>query len=122
MGEGIVSRKLKPGDVLAILFVLVIAVLLMFFLPSSNGGVVKITTNDDIYTYSLYEDRIIELSENGIKLTVVIENGCVYVSDSDCRDGICKSHGKIKDKGCIVCLPAGVVIETDGGEVDAVAG
>lgn len=122
MGEGIVSRKLKPGDVLAVLFVFSLAILLMLFLPSTNGSVVKITTNDNVYTYSLYEDRIIELSENGIKLTVVIENGCVYVSDSECRDGICKAHGKIKDKGCIVCLPAGVVIETDGGEVDAVAG
>ncbi len=73
MGEGIVSRKLKPGDVLAVLFVFALAILLMLFLPSTNGSVVKITTNDNVYTYSLYEDRIIELSENGIKLTVVIE-------------------------------------------------
>ncbi len=123
MGEGIVSRKLKFGDAFAILFVLLIAVLLIFILPKEkNADTVSITTSNNIHTYSLYEDRVISICENGIDLTVMIENGEVYVKDSTCRDGICKAHGKISQKGCIVCMPAGVVIETDSKEADAVAG
>ncbi len=123
MGEEIVSRKLKLGDFFAALFVLSVSFLLMLILPSDDGAsTVSITIGNDVCTYSLYEERTINISENGIELTVVIENGSVYVSESTCRDGICRSYGKISGKGCIVCLPAGVVIETDFKEVDAVAG
>lgn len=123
MGEGIVSRKLKLGDAFAVLFVLIMALLITLLLPSQkNADTVHITTDENVYTYSLYEDRQIELTENGIELTVVIENGSVYVKESTCRDGICTSHGKINGKGCIVCLPARVVIETDSKEVDAIVG
>lgn len=123
MGEGIVSRKLKAGDTFAVLFVLLVAVLLIFILPKEEkADTVSITTENTVHTYSLFEDRIISLSEKGIQLTVVIENGEVYIKDSTCRDGICKAHGKISKKGCIVCMPAGVVIETDAKGADAVAG
>ncbi len=123
MGEGIVSRKLRLGDVFAVLSVLTLAVLIVLALPSSgSASTVRITSENGVQTYSVYEDRVIKLSENGIDITVVIDGGSVYVSDSTCRDGICKAHGKINGKGCIVCLPAGVVIETDSKEVDAVAG
>ncbi len=123
MGEGIVSRKLKAGDTFAVLFVLVAALLLIFILPQEgNADTVSIKTENAVHTYSLFEDRVISLSENGTELTVVIENGEVYVKESTCRDGICKAHGRISKKGCIVCLPAGVVIETDAKGDDAVAG
>lgn len=50
--------------------------------------------------------------ENGIRLSVVVENGSVYVEHSDCPDKICVNKGKISDAGdTIVCLPARTVVE-----------
>lgn len=123
MGEGIVSRKLKFGDTFAALFVLLLAFAVMLLLPSDDkADTVRITSKDRIYTYSLYEDRTVELSQNGIDITVVIENGSVYVSDSTCRDGICRSCGKISKEGCIVCLPAQIVIQISSKGADVIAG
>lgn len=49
---------------------------------------------------------------NGIRLTVVTENGAVYVEKSGCPDKICVHKGRIDRVGdTIVCLPARTVVE-----------
>ncbi len=123
MGESIVSKKLKFGDAFAALFVIALAFAIFAFLPKSNSGnTVYITTQNHKYAYSVFDDREVKLSENGIDLTVIISNGEVFVESSTCPDGICTSSGKLRKNGCIVCVPAKVIIELDSEEVDAVAG
>ncbi len=49
---------------------------------------------------------------NGIDLTVVVENGGVFVEKSACLDKICVRKGKISAAGeTIVCLPARTIVE-----------
>ncbi len=123
MGESIVSKKMKFGDAFAALFVIAFAFALLVFLPRDNSvNTVYITTQNSKYAYSVVDDRTVNLSENGIDLTVIISNGDVFVERSTCPDGICTSLGKIRKNGCIVCLPAKVIIELKSEEVDAVAG
>lgn len=122
MGENIVFKKMKRGDVFAVFIVFSIAVLLFFTpLSHSGGNMVMIKTESVTYRYPINEDRQLTLNENGISLTVVIENGFVYVKESTCKDKICM-HGKLHGGGCIVCLPAKTIVQIETGGADAVAG
>ena len=122
MGEDIVALKIKKGDVFAIFIVLIIAAVTFFIPIEKSADKVNIKTDKASYVYSLNEDRRITLEENGITLTVVIENGEVYVENSTCRDKLCRKTPPISNSGCIVCLPARVVIQISNGGADALAG
>lgn len=121
MSESIAEFKIKHGDVFAIFIVLLLAVAVLL-VPIGGGDSVCIRTDSKTYVYPLYEDRQIDLTENGVSLTVVIKEGSVYVSQTTCRDKICLHTQPIKDGGCIVCLPAHVSIEITDTEADAIAG
>ena len=122
MGEDIVALKIKKGDVFAIFIVLIIAAVTFFIPIEKSADKVNIKTDKASYVYFLNEDRRITLEENGITLTVVIENGEVYVENSTCRDKLCRKTPPISNSGCIVCLPARVVIQISNGGADALAG
>lgn len=114
-------------DVVAVVAVLIAAVLLLwipaFAMP--EGRTLEIVTTRDTHRYDLSKDRVIELHENGVDITVVIENREVYVQESDCPDGVCKASGRISRSGeSILCAPAGVTLTVKGGgdDVDFVAG
>jgi hypothetical protein len=114
-------------DIVAIVSVLLVAVLLLLVpvFAMQEGQFLQIVTERDTYRYELSEDRVIELHENGISLTVVIENGAAYVRHSDCPDGVCLASGSISRSGeSILCAPAGVTltVKGGGGDVDFVAG
>ena len=109
---------MKKADIIPIAAVLVTALILVFVFANKGGGTVRIECDNAAYEYPLNENRVIELNENGISLTVVIENGAVRVDKSTCRDQICvHTH-----KGNIICMPAHVIISVTDGEYDYVAG
>ncbi len=119
------SKKqfLKKGDKIVLLCVAIAVVLLLvssFLLPKpKNGGVVEITVNGDLYgTYSLQEDRTLEIQgENGEQNTVVFENGRVYMQSASCPDHLCVEQGQIFRRGqSVVCLPNGLVITVKDAE------
>ena len=114
-------------DAVATLCVLLLAVLLILvpLLSSREGDILQISSPSGTVFYKLSEDREIALCENGISLTVRIENGSACVSHSDCPDGICCASGWISRSGeSILCAPAGVTLTVKGGadDVDFVAG
>lgn len=114
--------KVKIGDILAFIAVASAAALLPFFLSAKSADTVKIVCGQDVYYYPLSEDKSITLENNDITLTVIIENGEVYVADSGCRDKICVHTFAISTGGSIVCLPARVVITVVTEAYDYVAG
>ena len=75
--------------------------------------------------YPLSDNRSICVTQNGITLEIVIEDGAAYVLQADCPDLVCVNSQKIKKSGqTIVCAPAGVRLQVRGGDdgVDFVAG
>jgi len=111
--------KFKFGDIIAGITVLLCAVIsaLVIYMPGDGDmAEVVVTCGDDVMYYPLSADA--EFTVNGV--TVVIGSGCVYVSDSDCRDKICVNTGKISRVGqSLVCLPAqvSVAVVGNGGDV-----
>ena len=107
--------------------VLVVLLVLASFLPiilttsaQSDAKSVIITQNGNTESYSLEENRQVQVDG----LTVIIEDGRVFVKDATCPDKICQHSGKIENAGeSIVCLPNGVIVKISGeNEFDASTG
>ena len=103
-----------------------ISAVLIFFRLSAPAGDAVITLNGSPYgTYSLDEDRRIEISGEDFHNVVLIENGSVMMETSDCHNQVCVNHKPISRSGeSIICLPHKIVIRIQGGkesDVDAVA-
>ena len=121
------STRVTVRDAIAVAVVLFAA--LFFFLAPwqsrEDGTTLVIAAPDGTTEYTLSENREITISSQGVSLTVVIENGAVYVRESNCPDGICRTGGRISKSGeTILCAPAGVRLSVKGGDsdVDFVAG
>ncbi len=102
---------LKKGDVIIIIscFLLSIVSALVVLRGNKNGKSVVIKQNNtEIYTGSLFEDKIITAKSN----TIEIKNGRVSVINADCENQICVNHRSVSRKGeAIVCLPNKLSVE-----------
>lgn len=107
---------------------LVLALCLWALWPKERGNTVLVTIDGaEVLTLDLDEEGAYPLvGFGGFSLTVIVENGQVWVEDSTCPDLICQNHAPISGSGQqIVCLPARIVVTVDTSkeaEVDAVVG
>ena len=112
------AKKAAPrylrNDVILIFAVLLVAVVigLLLALTGKEGDTVTVTVNGAPYgSYSLYENRTVEIVTEAGTNRLVIKNGEAFVEAASCPDGICVAHRPIKStRESIVCLPHGVVI------------
>lgn len=108
------GRRVKNDIVLIVsLLVLISIAALALFLFRAAGDTVVVTVDGKTFgTYSLREDRTVEIrSGEGYNL-LVIEGGHAYVKEASCPDGICSSHRPVSHDGeSIICLPNRVVVE-----------
>ena len=114
------KNRFSKGDFFVLIGVAaLLALSVILLLSGKSGKTVSITCDGSRVTYSLSEDRRIELTSNGYTLSVEIRNGEVSVTESDCPDRTCVRTGKIGKAGqTIICIPAKIVIEVTGGGTD----
>ena len=121
-------RRIRLGDTVVILAVLLTAGLLFAFsfLPKEAGAYLSVSSDAGKTSYPLAENRTVTLTSGGYTLCIVIENQQAYVSSSDCPDKTCLHQGKISSAGeTVLCVPSGVVLRILGEgshENDIVAG
>ena len=122
------QRFFCPGDAVAILLVLALAIgLLWGFFASERGLAAEILVDGErVAVLPLSADQSYFVSAKGYSLTVCVEDGAVFVSHTDCPDRVCEHTGRVSAKGAsIVCAAAGVLVRVVGGgetDVDFVAG
>ena len=112
-----------------IILVAVIMYIAMNATQSDDGMAVKITLDGKEYgTYSLDEDREIEIKTDNGNNKVEIHDKSVEMKEADCPDKYCVRQGKInKIRQNIVCLPHKIVVEiisadnSKQNEADAIA-
>ena len=108
------DRKRKNDLVLivAILLVLAIAAMALFFLMQEGDTVVVLVDGEVWGEYALGEDQTVEIrTDMGYNL-LVIQGGEASVREASCPDGICSSHRPVSREGeSIICLPNRVVVE-----------
>lgn len=114
------ARRRQRHDLILIAALLLItaAAALSMLLFRTAGDCVTVTVDGQLWgSYSLHEDRVVEIvSGDGFNL-LVIAGGAAYVREASCPDGICSSHRPIRHNGeSIICLPNRVVIEVQTGD------
>lgn len=114
------ARRRQRHDLILIAALLLItaAAALGMLLFRTSGDSVTVTVDGQLWgSYSLHEDRVVEIvSDSGSNLLVIAE-GAAYVREASCPDGICSSHRPIRHDGeSIICLPNRVVIEVHTGD------
>ena len=117
-------RLFRKADILVYIFIAVIAVGIFLTSNQKNeAACLLINCGGSEKTFDITRDTSFELENNGYTLTVIIENGEVFVSETDCPDRICRITGRITRPGqSIICVPAEISLTliADGeGDYDA---
>jgi hypothetical protein len=116
---GVRQRMFKKKDIFLIIIIMITSV---FFIITSvikkgtSPNTVKITISGLEYaSYSLYNDREVEISNGYGNNKIVINNGMVFISEADCPDKYCVKHKPISKSGeSVICLPHKLVVEITG--------
>jgi len=123
------KTKIGFADIAICILSLAAAVILLIFALSSSSltANVSVTSENFESSYSLNDDRTVQISSCGYTLTLEIKDGAARIAKCDCPDKVCVSTGWIKDRSrIIVCAPAKTVIRIENGgggtDVDFVAG
>ena len=110
------SKIFSVLDGILIAVILILCLLPLFLQPHKEGASVKITHGGHSTTYSLSENRTIEINGAVIK----IENGKAYFESNDCPTKQCVHSGKIHLAGqTAVCMPKAIYLEIVGSSFDA---
>lgn len=120
---------IRKADIILFFVLLAAAALsavLFAYRASGAGAEVVITLDGEPYgTYSVSENREIEICSSAGKNVVLIKDGEVLMKSSDCHNQVCVEHAPISRSGeSIICLPHKLVVEIQGGKeahVDAIA-
>lgn len=111
---------IRKADLVLALLLIVIGLIASYTLSvgSEAGQMVYIFTDGKQYaSYSLSEDRTIEIDQNDHINKITIKDGQVSMTFSDCSGQDCIRQGKIsKTSQSIVCLPNKIVVEIRGGD------
>ena len=101
---------MKKNDFILTGIILIIAVLIMLFIPKERGNISKIMVDGTLYsTISLDKNQKIYINETNV---ATVENGEIYMESATCPDKLCINQGRIYDSSKkIVCLPNKVIIE-----------
>lgn len=122
---------IKKADIILFIVILLLGLTVSWFTLTSGtvGEKVRITQNGDEYgTFSLYENREIEVKSDNHINHITIKDGSVSMSYSSCKNQVCVNSGAIsRTSDSIVCLPNKVVVEiiggsgAEGGEPDVIS-
>ncbi len=109
---------IKKADVILTLALIVIGLVMSWFFSfgQTAGSELVITRAGKVFgTYSLAENRTIEVKQDSHINKITIKNGKVSMSFSDCHGQDCVQQHAISQTGeNIVCLPNKVMLEIKG--------
>ncbi|MCR5353856.1 MAG: NusG domain II-containing protein [Clostridiales bacterium] len=127
------NKKLYKNDFLLIFFVIILTVaatIPLYFFGKTDADCIAVYIDGKEYArFSLLEDADTEISDVG--MTLKIQDGKAFVTDSDCPDKTCKGmsiSASSSGSESIICIPNKVVIKKvsskdgNGKGVNVVAG
>ena len=117
-------KFIRKADIALLIFLVALGIASLFLLPDSGVGEnVVITVNGEVYgQYPLSVDKVIDVSTEYGYNKVIISDGTVRVSESDCANHECQAFGDIDTpRQTIMCLPHRLIITITGkSDVDVV--
>lgn len=114
---------IKKADIILAIVLIILGGFVSYVVAfgNSQGDTVLITVDGKEYgRYSLAENRSITVQQNNHINKVMIKDGIVLMSHSDCSNQVCVHTGAIsRTSQSIVCLPNKVMIQIIGkGQVE----
>ncbi|MBM0045928.1 NusG domain II-containing protein [Anaerococcus sp. mt242] len=109
--------KIKKGDIIISLGLLVLSMLMAFGISNMNtksgGQILRIEKDSKLYgEFPLNVDREIVIDDDAHYNKVIIKDGKAYMQEANCRDQICTHMQEISINGeTIICLPNRVFLE-----------
>lgn len=109
--------KIKKGDIIISIGLLILSILMAFGIsnskPKTTGKILRIEQDSKLYgEFPLNEDKVIELDDGVHYNKIVIKDGKAYMDEANCRDQICTHMQEISINGeTIICLPNRVFLE-----------
>ena len=116
---------MKKRDMIIIALALAAAAALWLFSQLSLGNaaadVVVRVNGQELLRRPLAVDGSYEVAQpDGSVNVLTIRQGAAYISEANCRDGLCISQGKMKNGAkTIVCLPHNLVVTIEGAAAPA---
>lgn len=111
---------IKKADIILAAALIVVGISMSYILSFGKdaGSELLISCNGEKFgSYSLYEDREIDIERDDHINKVTIKNGAVSMSFSNCNGQDCIHQGEITKSGdAIICLPNKVVLEITGAD------
>ena len=109
-------RWFRWGDMIPAGVVLLTAVVMaVLWMTAPQGAFVNVQTPDGTHRLSLNENSRLPLESNGYHLTIVVQDGRVFVEDTTCPDRVCCQTGAVsRTSESIVCVPAAVIVTVEG--------
>lgn len=116
--------KLFDLVVLGVILVLIVALLLVLFLPRDNGAMVQVYRSGKLVAeYDLNDAKDTPMVKSYGTLVLLIEGNGVTALESECPDKCCVKQGKIsRDGESIICVPQEIVVKIVGGDKSEVEG
>ena len=110
----------KKGDIVLLVAVLVLVVLTIVFALKADASEADVYVDGKlVYKLDLNKNATVEILDG--KMQIKVENGKVFVAQSDCKNQLCVHAQPIgKEGGVIVCLPNKAVVKVVAKEVDAI--
>lgn len=116
--------KIKLGDIILIVLVIITAVMISVIVNRNGSNVVVEADGKVVAAFSLDDDR--EYVYRGdFKNVITVKDKKVYISYADCPDKTCVHSGKIDSVGRIICcLPNKLLvrISSDAAGMDVISG
>lgn len=109
--------KIKKGDIIISLALLLLSLLMSFGIsnskPKTSGKILRGEQNSKLYgEYPLDIDREVVFDDGVHFNKIVIKDGKAYMDEANCRDQICTHMKEISMNGeTIICLPNRVFLE-----------
>lgn len=115
-----VLKKTKIADFILITLLILTGIISSYYLHSNKHKNKKVIIElfGKIYgIYDLNKDAIISLKGPYSDMKINIENGYVFVSESECPQKLCIKMGKKnRENDVIVCIPNHLIIRIEGEE------
>lgn len=109
---------IKKADVILAVLLIAVGIIMSYVLSfgQSSGDTLSIRVDGKLFgTYSLLEDREIDIQRDAYINKVTIKNGTVSMNFSNCHGQDCVQQHAISRTGeTIVCLPHKVFLEISG--------
>lgn len=109
------NKKQNAAFIIVVLAVAIILVVYKNFIYKVQGSIAVVSAQEKITEIPLSENGTYNIEGGLLPVQLIVENGTIRFTNSQCPDHVCEGFGKLKSEGDkAICAPARVMVSIDG--------